>query len=190
MNNNIYFIRHGQTNWNLNKQVQGRSDIQLNYLGIYQAYISAYKFLDAKFDVIYSSPLVRAHKTAQLYNIVTRKNLPLFVHDLLIERSFGELEGQIFNINNFTSDDSYFIKNYPSFEPNVVLQKRAHEFLKHIAVKHPNENVVCFTHSHFIKAILEISHDNNYSYHSEIENCCGVHVKLDQEKIYVKALNI
>ena len=52
----IYIVRHGQTNWNLEKRNQGRKDIELNEKGILQAKETAEKLKDKKFDIVYSSP--------------------------------------------------------------------------------------------------------------------------------------
>ncbi|MDR2903070.1 MAG: histidine phosphatase family protein, partial [Clostridiales bacterium] len=79
----IYLIRHGQTEWNTLGKWQGHSDICLNETGVAQAAAIARRLADKKGQIarIYSSPLLRAYKTAEEINrglgveIVTRDDL-------------------------------------------------------------------------------------------------------------------
>ncbi|MES2215576.1 MAG: histidine phosphatase family protein [Pseudomonadota bacterium] len=93
----FYFIRHGETEWNKNKIIMGRSDIPLNQYGIEQAY-QVQKFLrDISFSEICTSPLKRAYKTAEILNEAI--DCKLTTHDDLVERGFGELEGSPYNLS-------------------------------------------------------------------------------------------
>ena len=60
----IYFVRHGQTIWNVEKRFQGLSDSPLTELGITQAKLLGKKLKDIKFDKFYSTSLKRANDTA------------------------------------------------------------------------------------------------------------------------------
>ena len=62
----LYIIRHGETDWNKEKRLQGQSDTQLNEYGIELARITGEALKDVHFDYIFSSPLKRAYKTAEL----------------------------------------------------------------------------------------------------------------------------
>ena len=88
----IYFIRHGETQWNKEKRLQGRSDIPLNEYGKELALITAKAMKEIPFDIIYSSPLIRAKETAQILDF--GRNLPILEDDRLVEMSFGEGEGE------------------------------------------------------------------------------------------------
>ncbi|MEK1831722.1 histidine phosphatase family protein [Priestia megaterium] len=61
----LYLIRHGQTDWNKNKLIQGHADIPLNEAGKQQAKRVAERFRDIHIDVIYTSDLLRAQETAR-----------------------------------------------------------------------------------------------------------------------------
>ena len=64
----ILVTRHGQTDWNLDKKVQGKADIELNEKGRQQAEETK-KLLDYKdIDLIICSPLIRARQTAEIIN--------------------------------------------------------------------------------------------------------------------------
>ena len=62
----IYLVRHGQTDWNARKIVQGVTDIPLNETGLAQAARARDLMKDVPIDIIYSSPLVRAYRTAEI----------------------------------------------------------------------------------------------------------------------------
>ena len=88
----IYFIRHGETIWNKEKKIQGRSDIPLNQFGRELAKITSLSLKDIPFDVVYSSPLIRAKETACI--LTNNRNLDIIEDERLLEMSFGEEEGE------------------------------------------------------------------------------------------------
>ena len=88
----IYFVRHGETIWNKEKKIQGQSDIPLNEYGKELGYITADALKDIPFDIVYSSPLIRAKETAEI--LVKNRNLKIYEDHRLIEMSFGEGEGE------------------------------------------------------------------------------------------------
>lgn len=88
----IYFVRHGETIWNKEKKIQGQSDIPLNEYGKELGYITANALKDIPFDIVYSSPLIRAKETAEI--LVKNRNLEIHEDMRLVEMSFGEGEGE------------------------------------------------------------------------------------------------
>ncbi|MDP9116224.1 MAG: histidine phosphatase family protein, partial [Actinomycetota bacterium] len=60
------FIRHGQTDWNRDDKLQGSSDIPLNEVGRQQAREAAAHLGHGGWQVVVSSPLVRARETAEI----------------------------------------------------------------------------------------------------------------------------
>ena len=87
----IYLMRHGETKWNKRSKLQGQVDIPLAPKGIEQAEMTSEGMKDIPFDHIFSSPLKRAYKTAQ----VVRRDRPIEIvrDDRLKEMSFGTSEG-------------------------------------------------------------------------------------------------
>lgn len=95
MNTHFWLIRHGETDWNAMRKLQGWRDIALNEIGRQQAQVLA-QALQApafphKIDTIVSSDLVRASDTARI--ATTHLGLPIQTDAGLRERSFGVLEG-------------------------------------------------------------------------------------------------
>lgn len=89
----MYFIRHGQTDWNIEGNIQGSCDIELNAIGINQAEQLSKKIIEEKlsFAKIYSSNQKRALQTAEIISQFTGKKL--IQVDGLQEINFGEWEG-------------------------------------------------------------------------------------------------
>lgn len=87
----IWFIRHGETDWNVEKRIQGQSDIPLNAAGRAQALAMAYNAGHIRFDALYSSDLTRALDTAQA--LAQRAGVEVRVLPALRERHFGIFQG-------------------------------------------------------------------------------------------------
>lgn len=87
----LYIIRHGKTIWNAEGRTQGHTDIELNEEGKTAALAFGEKMKDTPFDIIYSSPLKRAHVTAEL--IRGDMSCPIITDERLMEISFGDMEG-------------------------------------------------------------------------------------------------
>jgi len=89
----LLLIRHGETDWNVARRLQGNMDIGLNDNGRQQARALAMALRDEALDVIVSSDLQRAVQTAQ--EIATLQNLPCQINPQWRERSFGGFEGEL-----------------------------------------------------------------------------------------------
>ena len=79
----VYMVRHGETDWNRAHRMQGWSDIPLNERGREQAAFAARALASVPLDVIYTSPLKRAEKTAEI--IRGERKIPLFAEKGFIE---------------------------------------------------------------------------------------------------------
>ncbi len=89
----FYFLRHGQTDWNVDRRGQGQTDIPLNDTGVAQAHEAKDLLKGCGIKTIISSPLSRARKTAEIVN--EHYNLPIQFIDELQEASFGVCEGVV-----------------------------------------------------------------------------------------------
>ena len=88
----FYFIRHGETDWNRRHVYMGTTDIPLNQTGIEQAEQAAQLLKRAPIDHIVTSPLTRAHKTAEIIAAAIQK--PITIIGDLKECHWGVKEGQ------------------------------------------------------------------------------------------------
>lgn len=87
----LYLIRHGQTEWNIDGKIQGKTDIPLNHTGIHQAELLSKAMDQNPVTAVFSSPLKRACQTAEI--VADRKKLPVILIDELREVDFGLWEG-------------------------------------------------------------------------------------------------
>jgi broad specificity phosphatase PhoE len=88
----FYYLRHGQTDWNLEHRAQGQQDVALNETGRIQVHQALAKLQGKKIASICCSPLVRAHESASI--IGEALSLPVVVVDDLKEAAWGVFEGQ------------------------------------------------------------------------------------------------
>lgn len=95
----ILFVRHGKTEWNEQKKMQGGVDIELNKEGIEHAEIMSKKLQNTDIDVAFCSPLTRAKQTMDIINNSRENKIPVIENGALSERDYGFYEGR--NKKNF-----------------------------------------------------------------------------------------
>lgn len=88
----LYIIRHGETDWNKAKRLQGQSDTELNDYGREIARATSEGLRDIPFKYIYSSPLSRAYETAKILR--RDRDIPIITDERLREVGFGIDEGK------------------------------------------------------------------------------------------------
>ncbi|CQR25717.1 phosphoglycerate mutase family protein [Streptococcus varani] len=89
----LILMRHGETDWNVERRIQGSQDIALNHNGIGQAEDVVERLMkDFRITKIYSSDLVRAVQTAETINL--QLNVQIIKTSKLREINFGEWEGK------------------------------------------------------------------------------------------------
>ena len=167
----IYFIRHGQTELNKQKVLQGRSDCPLNEIGIAQAREAAERLRGIRFDAVYSSPLQRAIQTAK---IIAPDAEPI-LDDRLIEMDYGPYEGM--GLENPAPELLAFFRDFvrnpapAGMEPLDCVVKRAGAFLESRCAC--GGNILVSTHAIALKGILEyLTPDSGGGYwNKNIGNC-------------------
>ena len=159
----IYLIRHGETDQNKCKCLQGRSDIELNEYGRELARKPAEGLKDIPFDIIFTSPLKRARETAEI--IRGKREIPLVLEERIQEISFGEYEGLCYGKENYSIPDKDFMnffnepqdyKTPPGGESLEEVITRTGEFLQEILQKeaYKDKNILLSTHGCALKACL------------------------------------
>jgi len=97
----IYLFRHGETDWNKARRLQGQSDIPLNEFGRELARKTAEALQDLSFEKAFCSPLCRAVETAEILLSRCQKgsagDIPLVTDKRLMELHFGICEGETFD---------------------------------------------------------------------------------------------
>ena len=158
----LYLIRHGETEWNHLRKMQGQMDIPLNEYGIELAEQTAEGMKDIKFDRIFASPLIRAQKTAEY--IAANSGIEVETDDRLKEINFGEGEGS--NINEVKADPGHPLHNFFVHPDHFVpmeggesfeqVQTRGLDFIKEVVcpLEGKAENVAIVAHAAIIRSIM------------------------------------
>ena len=133
----LYIMRHGQTDWNLQHKLQGKTDIPLNEAGRAMAENARQKYRDIHLDICYCSPLRRARETAEI--LLRGRDVPILSDDRLAEMDFGRCEGVKYGplfpdspiAAAFSTPDKYVADN--GAETFESLFARTGEFLREVA---------------------------------------------------------
>ncbi len=151
MNTRFCLIRHGETDWNAEKRVQGQIDIGLNAVGEAQARALADALAEHAFAAVYSSDLARAWDTACIA-VQTRK-IAVSPAPTIRERHFGVLQGLTAAEAGMVNPAAYRLhrERNPDFdyETGESLNRFADRVLTGLAAmaqRHAGESVLAFTH--------------------------------------------
>jgi broad specificity phosphatase PhoE len=151
------FIRHGQTDWNLEGRMQSYSDIPLNATGLAGARAAIPKLQNRGLTRIVSSPLIRAHQTATI--IAEALHLPLETDPELVERSFGSYEGKLTAemraLHNLAPEDSITKILPPDAEQWPQTLARSRSCVARLLLTYPDDSLLFVSHGAFFRALYE-----------------------------------
>ena len=149
--NKLYIVRHGMTEWNEKKLLQGMTDIELNSKGIEQAKALKDVIDISRIDICICSPLKRTRKTAEL---IVDDKVDIIYDELLIERGFGNYEGKPINFELIGPQWDYKLNDSSNgIESIQNCLKRAKKFLDKINKKYSNKTILIVSHGSFIKML-------------------------------------
>ena len=125
----LYFVRHGQTIWNVENKICGSTDIALTPLGHEQAIAAGKLILERQYpiDAILYSPLMRAADTAKHIAEVT--GLPAFAEPRLREQNFGKYESTARDGAAFQQAKTQFANHYEGGESMLQLAQRIYNLI-------------------------------------------------------------
>lgn len=163
---NIYLLRHGETNWNLERKMQGIQDIPLNNSGKEQAIKCSKFFIDKDIKAIYSSPLSRAKETAQI--IADSLSIPqVHIDRGFIERDFGKASGLTFEeYNSYPKDYDFSIEDFKQSSQRIM------NAINSSANNHPDSTILIVSHGAILcSAFYSISNGQIGSNMTLLTNC-------------------
>ncbi len=162
---NIFVIRHGETDWNKQFRLQGRTEIPLNDTGRAQAQKTAegLKAQGIFFDAVYASPLCRAVETAEILSGFPREKIR--TDERIIELSFGKAEGTtpadrrnnpaLIGINAFFQSPNEYIAEDGAESLQHALKRTADFWESEIkSLESTHKNVLVATHGGTLQALL------------------------------------
>lgn len=165
----LYFIRHGETNWNCKRKMQGESDIPLNENGRKFAELTREGLGSLKFDIVISSPYKRALETAQI--ITGSDNTPYFIDSRIREITWGDWDGlspaEISKLGfedrfKLFYTDPFSFQGAPGGETIQQVCKRGKEFYEDLIQKKEfqDKTILIATHGCAVRGILNHLYDD------------------------------
>ncbi|MBN3852714.1 histidine phosphatase family protein [Paraburkholderia sp. Ac-20340] len=167
MTTQILFIRHGETDWNRIKRIQGHIDIPLATSGVDQAVLLGARFAreaqeGARLDAVWSSDLMRAQQTAQ--PVAQAFGLTVQLTEGLRERNYGAFQGHDSDqiAERFPDEYAHWQTRDPGFAPpegesQRELYHRVLHALEPILAKHPEGRIACVAHGGVLDCIYRFA---------------------------------
>lgn len=182
----LFLARHGETYGNTRGAFLGWTDEGLNSAGFVQSGILRDRLGDIKFDKMYSSPLIRARRTAEIIN--ERHNLEIIYKEGLKERNFGIWD-------NLTLDEikDKYPQDYCDWERDWINYRikdgesaldsylRAVEFIERDILGQNTGTYLVVTHSGVMRFIVSylLGMKIEDSWRFRINNCCVARIEID-----------
>lgn len=199
----IYIVRHGLTEWNKLKKLQGAADVPLAKEGILLAEKTGEALKDVKFDICFTSPLSRARQTAEC--VLGDRNVPIIPDKRIQEINFGDLEGGCVRDaegNYIDPQVEMFFRDPVNFKRpengedifDVIARTKDFWEEKTSDPSLTDKTVLVASHGCAVRALFQnIYHDPENFWHGCVPpNCCvnlvevknGKTVLLEEDKVY------
>lgn len=157
------FVRHGETDWNRERRLQGQIDTPLNTTGQEQAQTLSLALTARalRFDALYCSDLVRTRQTAVPIGQAT--GLDVNLDPLLRERHYGRLQGLTYHEAGEVMPDAY--RRHRNRDPHDVpeggeslyaFHVRIQAFLERAVLEHPGQRLLVVTHGGVLDMVYRI----------------------------------
>ncbi len=167
----FYFVRHGETVWNVENKICGATDIELTQKGHNQAVEAGKKILEMgiKADEIISSPLVRASETARHISEVT--GIPMRIEPRLMEQNFGRYESTPRDGTEFHEAKKDMASRFGTGESMLQMAQRIYNLLDDI--KAGDKEYILVAHNGLVRIVESYFRemDNEEFSRMGIKNC-------------------
>lgn len=169
----VYFVRHGQSLWNVENKICGATDIALTDKGHEQATQTGETILaqNIKADEILYSPLMRAKDTA--LHISEMTGIPAKEEPRLIEQNFGKYEGTARNGQEFKLAKQQFLNRYEGGESMFQLAQRIYNLLDDIKAQSDEKTYILVAHNGIARVINSYFYEMTNEEYAEfgVDNC-------------------
>lgn len=169
----VYFVRHGQTVWNVENKICGAMDSPLTALGHQQAEETGKRILAEGItaDEILYSPLSRAADTARHISEIT--GIPARVEPRLIEQNFGKFEGTARDGEEFKRAKANFCCRYETGESMLHLAQRIYNLLDELKAESDEKTRILVAHNGIARVVQSYFYEmSNEEYAAfGVDNC-------------------
>lgn len=191
----IYFVRHGQTDYNILKKYYGRTDVELNEEGQKQAREMTKFLSEISFDKIITSPLKRAYDTAKI--IEGDRGILIEKEELLCEQNFGIFEGKTYEQlqNEYPKELKEWNEDFSNIAPRGgesfrQVRERADKFLDKLKGQKINK-VLVVAHKgifgHFFASMLGLPLEGFWNF--VFEQGCYSKVSMEDGYAIIRKIN-
>lgn len=146
----LYLVRHGETEWNRQRRIQGLTDIPLNATGREQARLTGMLLTRRPISRVVASPLGRARETAEIITAELGLDAPE-LREAFVERNYGAAEGLSFHEIDVRYPPGVDV---PGRESREEVAARVIPALQSLAAEHAGEAIVVVSHGGAIRAAL------------------------------------
>lgn len=157
----VYLVRHGLTNGNVTRMMQGHTDIPLNETGFTQAEKLAARLQDYRFNRAFASDLTRAQQTAETV-LFNHPETPLTLTAAIREMNFGDLDGCPFDVcleqypevfENMREAPLSVVA--PGGETGERVRDRALAFVNQITREHHGDVMLMVSHGFILNLMMQ-----------------------------------
>ena len=154
----ILLVRHGETDWNRERRIQGQSDPPLNDMGRDQAHALAQTLGGEEIDAVYASDLARARETAEI--LAAELGLPVVVDPELRELDFGPWEGQTVEELEARYPDAFGRwvdggqAEWDGGETHAAMADRVRQAVRRLAAAHAGGRILLVAHGGPVRVLL------------------------------------
>ena len=193
----LYVIRHAESQWNPIGRYQGLLNPDLSERGEKQAKILAEELKNKGIELVYTSPLLRTKRTAEI--IAKTLNVPLVEDERVIEIDHGIWSGKLVEEvkKEFPEMFELWIKepwkvDFPEGENLLAVYKRVKGFIEDIKKKHEGQTVAVISHTVPIRALycaaLDLPIEKFWSF--GCDNASYSIIKFEEDRTTLHKLNI
>jgi probable phosphoglycerate mutase len=188
----VYLVRHGETDWNIERKLQGHTDNPLNEQGKIQARQLQEKFTNINFKKVFSSDLIRARSTAELI-LGPNTSTIIETSPLLRERCMGIWEGRLaselqshlkqsIDLDNLTKEEYITLKWDDTAENCSDVYQRIQTFIRSISISSflSDGPILLSSHGGVIRSILHHL-DFQPGHRWQVSNCAFLKLKVQTD---------
>jgi broad specificity phosphatase PhoE len=194
----LLLIRHGETDYNVKKRLQGQMDTPLNTRGEEQAAVLGLFLENEPIDAVYSSPLKRAARTAEIIAALHKPALSVVCDPQLMEVDFGEWNGMLMS-TIFESNGTDFRRwredhdfAVPQGESINMLIQRMDGFRERFLADHPGQTVAVVAHGGVLQALIihlmQMKPKLSWPFF-RMENTSVTEIQVDKNSAFIERLN-
>ena len=177
----ICLVRHGETEWNNLGKLQGREDIPLNMVGINQIKDTVNYLKDFRWDIIITSPLLRAKESAE---IIAKEiiNVKIVEDDDFKERDYGKASGMTSEERKLHFPDGI----WTGVESSEQLRNRTVKALLKYINEYKGKNIIIVSHGAAINSILtHFSKDEIGTGKTTLKNACMTLIEVIDNELKI-----